>query len=717
MQNKQSSFKNLIELTQARAEKLSNKMLYTFVRDNLDEAGSMSFAELDQQARTLASHFQLKLQPGDRVLLLYPSGLEYIRAFFACIYANLIAVPAYAIQSPKDHSRLNAIVQDSQAKLVCTLSDQKEITESWINENGATNLSLMCTDTVTTSLEWQEPDISPNDVAFLQYTSGSTGIPKGVMVSHGNLLHNSEMIRRGFELHDESIGASWLPPYHDMGLIGGILQPLYSGIPVYLMSPMSFLKRPIRWLEVISKYRVTCTGGPNFAYDYCVKRIRESQLANLDLSCWDSATNGAEPILANTLNRFAELTKDCGFRASAFAPCYGMAETTLIVSSKKANTAPLFSHVLKTTLEAGSSLDQYLLTEQANTQLPGQLALVGSGEVLLEQCVIVDPKTHTQCHAGTVGEIWVASDSVALGYWQNAEATKEIFQAKIIGEDGCYLRTGDLGYLNGNQLIVTGRKKELIIINGRNLYPQDIEREIQLIDDRLVDGNGAVVSKTDEQSGTEQIIVIQEVQRKVTDNEELALLSNKIHSHLASEFQLNPFAIILINASSLPKTTSGKIQRRLALMQFERDELKALHDSRSNTNTTHTSSAVTVNTTTVAAPNLTDNEWLSRIRSLVASYLPEGTCLGVNQPLQTLGLDSKSAVAIAGELEEITGLELPATLVFDYPTVEALTGYIAGALSPTAPKTTASTNDVSSAPPESLSDEHLDALLHELMED
>lgn len=675
----QNDYQNLIELVQDRAHTLGDTILYTFIRDNLDEAGALSFADLHESSKALAALFLEVLDPGDRVLLLYPSGLEYIRAFFACLYAGMVAVPAYTIQSAKDHGRLNSIVQDSDAKIACTISDLKDVTEGWLEQQPNHKLRLICTDKInikSAPSSWQ-CNIKRDDIAFLQYTSGSTGSPKGVMVSHGNLLHNTSLIRQGFGVSEEHVGASWLPPYHDMGLIGGVLVPLFSGLPVYLMSPMSFLKRPIRWLELIGKYGVTCTGGPNFGYDYCVKRINAKQVESLNLSSWEIAFNGAEPIRAESLKRFSQHFAAADFSHSAFMPCYGLAEATLYVCGSKKGVGPEFITPSKTALAEGKGLSNFSFSSQFETAEDLQ-PLVSSGYLGVEQCVILDCQSGEPCRDGDVGEILISSASVAKGYWKNPTATERTFAVSLPNDPRRYMRTGDLGCLIDGQLVVTGRQKELIIINGRNLYPQDIEADIQQIDERLLVGQAAAVSVLHPHEGTEKLVYIQEVQRKNNEPEILQELAERIRLRLLDSFQLVAEAIVLIAASSLPKTTSGKIQRKLALAQFQNKQLKCLYDSREQNYLGLPLEVKPVPSHHGGNSRLEVMRWIERIQTVVANYLPEGATANIQRPFQELGLDSKSALAIVGELEEITAKTLPPTLIFTYPTIVDLAQFLAG---------------------------------------
>ena len=413
--------------------------------------------------------------------------------------------------------------------------------------------------------QWSMPDVHGDTLAFLQYTSGSTGTPKGVVLSHANLVHNSALIACSFEHTRAATGVFWLPSYHDMGLIGGILQPLYVGRPNVLMSPMSFLTRPYRWLAAISRFRGTTSGGPNFAYDLCVRKITPEQRKTLDLSSWRVAFNGAEPVRAETLDAFAEAFAPCGFHREAFYPCYGLAEATLIVAGGFVHKPP----VVNTFDAAGLARGEVL---EAEPDDEGVRALVGCGENLPDQqIVIVDPETLTPSPPGQIGEIWVQGPSVAQGYWRQPEATESTFRARLNCGAGVpparasetpapqapFLRTGDLGFLQDGELFVAGRLKDLIIVHGVNYYPQDIERTVQQSHPRLRSDCGGAF--TVERDGREQLVVVQEVERhKQSDFREVF---DAIRRDVAGEHELSLDAIVLIKAGSVPKTSSGKIQR------------------------------------------------------------------------------------------------------------------------------------------------------------
>ncbi|HWA99787.1 MAG TPA: fatty acyl-AMP ligase, partial [Pirellulales bacterium] len=468
---------NLVDLVRHRASATGSDVCFRFLVDGENEEESLTFRELDRRARQVASWLQSYKLGGERALLLYPAGLDFICAFFGCLYAGVVAVPAYPPRMNRKMDRIDTIATDAEAAVALTTQAVLDRVQPLLELTpDLKKVRWLATDQVPEKIEdnWSNPGITGDTLAFLQYTSGSTGTPKGVMLNHTNLVSNCALISHAFELTRSGMGVFWLPSYHDMGLVGGILQPLYMGRPNIIMSPMAFLQRPFRWLNAISRYRATCSGGPNFAYDLCVRKITPEQRSKLDLSTWTVAFNGAEPVRAETLDRFAEMFESCGFRRDAFYPCYGLAEATLLVSGGlKSEPAVVRSYDAKA-LENGEVVS---LTQSE----PGARRLVGAGQRLPnEQIAIVNPETRTLCPPNEVGEIWVKGPTVAQGYWRRRDETDYSFQARLADTgDGPYLRTGDLGFFQDSELFIAGRLKDLIIIRGLNHYPHDIELTVE----------------------------------------------------------------------------------------------------------------------------------------------------------------------------------------------------------------------------------------------
>lgn len=569
-----STLTTLVDLLQFRAQNQSNLTSYTFLLDGEAEVLDLTYEELDRQARAIAAQLQNMNAVGCRALLLYPPGLEFIAAFLGCLYASVVAVPAYPPRPNQNMSRLQAIVSDAQATLALTTASMLENIKSRFTENGEfSELQWLATDSISRELahDWLRPELLDSNLAFVQYTSGSTGTPKGVMVSHANMMHNFGLIKNSFGDTSDSRGVSWLPPYHDMGLIGGVLQPLYLGVPMVLMSPVAFMQKPLRWLKAISRFQATTSGGPNFAYDLCIRKITPEQRASLDLSSWEVAFTGAEPIRAETLTQFARTFADSGFRMSAFHPCYGMAETTLIVSGSRKLVAPTVRYVDEVALEQNKVVAAFDHEESTAR------AIVGCGGCLEQKIRIVNPESLTACPDNQIGEIWVSSPSVAGGYWNKPELTQQTFNAYLSDTgEGPFLRTGDLGFLLEGELFVTGRIKDVIIIRGQNHYPQDIEATVEKSHPALRSGCGAAF--TVEIKGEERLVIVQEVERSYLRKLNVNEVVGNIYQAIAAQHGLQTYATVLIKTGSIPKTSSGKIQRYACRSGFLKGTLNVIED-------------------------------------------------------------------------------------------------------------------------------------------
>jgi acyl-CoA synthetase (AMP-forming)/AMP-acid ligase II len=556
----------LVDLLRQHAQKQPGQYAFTFLEDGEAAETRMSYGELDQHARAIAAALQQLAPAGARALLLYPPGLEFIAAFFGCLYAGVVAVPAY----PPDPARLDrtlprlrALAEDAGPLVALTTAPILGLIEALGSQSaGFPALRWLATDTLAdaSAADWQATSIADDALAFLQYTSGSTAAPKGVMVSHANLLHNQRLIRAGFAHDAQTVVVGWLPLYHDMGLIGNVLQPLYLGVPCVLMSPFAFLQRPLRWLQAMTRYQATTSGGPNFAYDLCVRKIAVEQRAALDLRSWRVAYNGAEPVRSESLQRFVAAFAPCGFRAEAFYPCYGLAEATLFVTGGQASAPPVVLSVHAPALARDNVV-------AAADDGPDARALVGAGHAWLDQQVlIVDPASGMHCPPDRVGEIWVAGPSVAGGYWQRPDETAQTFHATLAGSGaGPFLRTGDLGFMRDDALFVAGRLKDLIIIRGRNLYPQDIELTVERSHPALRPGCGAAFAI--ELDGEERLVVVQEVERQARDVN-IAQVAGAIRRAVVGQHAVQVYVVVLLPSGSIPKTSSGKIQRHACRAAF-----------------------------------------------------------------------------------------------------------------------------------------------------
>lgn len=572
LQEPLNKFSTLVELLRYRASSQPERIAYIFLRDGEIEEARLTYGELDQKARAIAAHLQSLEAKGERGLLLYPPGLDFISAFFGCLYAGVVAIPAYPPRRNQNLLRLQAIIADSQARFTFTNAALfPSLENQWAKDPELGAMQWIVTDEIDHHLreDWLEPTLEKNSLAFLQYTSGSTGTPKGVMVSHDNLLINSADLDGGWGHDQDSVMVTWLPTFHDMGLIYGVIQPLYKGFLCYMMSPASFMERPLRWLQALSDKQATHSAAPNFAYDLCVRKIPPEKRATLDLSHWCMALNGAEPVRAEVLKKFAEAFQVSGFKATALCPGYGLAEATLKVTAVSYDSPPYFYPVQANALEKNKIVGATETDTNVQT-------LVGCGWTTIDtQIVIVNPETLKPCSPEIVGEIWVSGSTIAQGYWGKPQETQETFQAYLADTGaGPFLRTGDLGFIKDGELFVTGRLKEIILIRGRNNYPQDIELTVQNSHPALRPSCGAAF--TVENKGEEKLVVVQEVERTWLRKVDIDEVKRAIRKAVVQEYDLQVYAIALIRTGSLPKTSSGKIQRRSCRAKFLEGSLEIL---------------------------------------------------------------------------------------------------------------------------------------------
>ncbi len=667
---------NLVDLLRHRAAHQGFDRAFIYLVDGENEELPLTYRELDRQARAIAAWLQSLNLEGQRALLLYPAGLEFIAAFFGCLYAGVVAVPAYPPRRNRSLSRIQAIADDAEAKVALTTQDVMDRVQNVLDETpDLKKLHWAATDKLATGLEqtWRMPDVHGDTLSFLQYTSGSTGTPKGVMLTHANLMHNSASIAYAFEHTRSGRGVFWLPSYHDMGLIGGILQPMYIGQPNVLMSPMAFLQSPIRWLKAISKYRANISGGPNFAYDLAVRKVTDEQRDDLDLSCWNLAFNGAEPVRAETIDAFVKAFEPCGFKREAFYPCYGMAESTLIVSGGFKAAAPVIRSFDGVALEKNQVID--LLPDEDGARM-----LVGCGGNLLDQqLLVVDPDKLTRCAADQVGEIWISGPSVARGYWKRPDVTELIFNAHLKDtREGPFLRTGDLGFLQDGELFVTGRLKDLIIIRGRNHYPQDIELTVERSHPQVRQGAGAAFSA--EIDGQQRLVIVNEVERGRQRDE--AEIFEAIRRDAAVEHEVAIDAVVLIKAGSIPKTSSGKIQRHACRDGFVNGTLDVVGQWRSwkpslakpavpgadlelsPTLIRARAKAAESNGAAIASTEIKNPKTIETVFEHVRAIAKErATDLTLDTSIVMLGLDSLERMEIVASLEEAYGARFPEDVI------------------------------------------------------
>lgn len=650
----------LVELLRVRAESSPDRVVYRFLPGDAKPEQRTTYAELDRRARNIASRIRERAGRRERALLLVPPGLDYVAAYFACLYAGVIAVPAYPPNPRRPDPRIPGIVDDCQPVVALTTTTLLSRLDQWRGDNQRLNaLHWIAVDDVSDSgSEWRDQGIRGGDVAMLQYTSGSTAAPKGVVLTHRNLLHNLSLIRSAYSVEHraDDVGVFWLPPFHDMGLIGGILQPCYLGRGAVLMPSAAFLQRPLSWLEAMSRYRATTSAAPNFAFDLCVERIKPAEMRGLDLSAWHTVFDGAEPIRADTIERFARAFADAGFRRDAFFPCYGLAEGTLFVSGGPWGHGPYTLDVSRAALEQ---------KRVAPATAGDRLRLVSSGTPASgERVRIVDPATGVACPERRVGEIWVSGDSVAAGYWSRPEESGTTFEATIVGEgEERYLRTGDLGFIDDGQLFVTGRLKDLIILSGRNYYPQDLELAAERSHPSLRPGHAAAFAVMDETGSRERLVMALEVTRHHRENDNEDAFS-AIRRALAEREGILPDVVLLVRQNGIPRTSSGKVQRRATRTMLLDGSLDVI--ARSDE---------TIDDLSLSFGELPDTSapveaWLRR---WVADELQiDVRSVDATASVREYGLDSVAAVRLVTELEQVLGHRVDVSLVWREPSIRSL---------------------------------------------
>jgi acyl-CoA synthetase (AMP-forming)/AMP-acid ligase II len=517
---------SLTDVLDDRARRQPADPAYTGLSSGTTETGNLSFAQLHHAAYALAEVLKDRVAPGDRVLLVFATGLECVVAFFACLVCGAVAVPIMPPRRKSGSDSHAAIMADCEPTLALTIPGMEA------PYPGLPQLAVDLRHLATLPVTGTRARARPGDIAFIQYTSGSTSTPKGVVVSHGNLLANLEAIRITFGANRDTTHVTWLPLHHDMGLIMSVLECAYVGARCVLMPPSGFMYRPLEWLRAIHHYRATISAAPNFAYDLCVDRLRPGSIENLDLRSWRVAINAAEPVRAETMSRFAAAFAPYGFDGRAFRPAYGLAEATVFISSTQTD------------------------------QKPDDRERVSCGlTVPCHEAVIVDPLAHRRLPAGEIGEVWLRGPSIAQGYWRRPEETAATFQADIDGSR--WLRTGDLGCLDEDgRLYIAGRLKDVIIVRGCNHYPQDIERTVALSHPALRRDYCAAFTVPNDR-GEEQLVIVQELARGLVDHETIRHAKAAIRAAVVDGHDLTVFAISLIRTGTLPKTTSGKVQRSL----------------------------------------------------------------------------------------------------------------------------------------------------------
>ena len=648
-----------------RTASTPDHVVFRFLSDGVNENESFTYRQIETRSKALGASMQKVGKKGDRVLLLFQPGLSYVASLFACFYTGFVAVPAYPPQRNRGIERINTIIADSEAH-ICIVSQHvydniqsQKLTKK--NNDLLDQLQWIVYEDVADnkSKEFNNTFISPDDVVLLQYTSGSTGNPKGVIITQLNLLYNSEYIRQSFELDRSTVGVHWLPVFHDMGLIGGILQVAYIGGVNIGMPPMAFLKKPLNWLKAIEKYGGTTSGGPDFGYDYCIRKTNEEERRNLDLSTIKVLYCGAEPIRKSTYNEFAHKFAISKFKEEQFYSCYGLAESTLIVTGGLHYDKPKY---LKVDIDALSGNKIVILN---NGQLGG-IDLVGCGRTWMDTNVeIVDPVTMKKAEKNKVGELWISGPTVAAGYWNKPEETKLIFGAMFADTgEGPFLRTGDLGFLHEGELYITGRLKDLIIIRGVNHYPNDIEFTIQNSIPELRRNMGAVFPVT--KAGIESLVIVQELERSAIRNTDFDKLIENIRQVVAEEHELDIYSIVLIKTGSIPITSSGKIQHRQTKYKFLIDDLSVVAQWTKEEINDYDALANETNDLSEEAIK----EWL--ISWIMRNQNFRREDIEVDKNIMSYGIDSLTAVTLETEISKQFGFQWHVSSFMLNPTINKI---------------------------------------------
>lgn len=641
------------EILRTNAENLPNKPAYIFLTDGENSEDIITFSELYSSALQIAG--QLNEAVGERVLMLFSPGLDFIKALYGCFLAGAIAVPAYPPRKNRSLERIKTLVVDSGAKFVISTPDIYDFSERAFAD--LTELK---------SMKWILPNetpltdniplkaINPDDIALLQYTSGSTGNPKGVMVSHKNIVCNLEFIRQSFNLTPESVSVSWLPAFHDMGLIDAVIGAVYNGYTSVLMAPVSFIQKPSRWLKAITKYKGTHGGAPNFAFDLCVDGVTDEEKSGIDLSSMDTMYCGAEPIRKETFDRFLTTYSPYGITKELIYPCYGMAETTLIISGPSSGRGPVYLNISASDLEKNNIIVQ-------KDGIPGSRYMVGVGYPWIDTIVkIVDPDKLEELPENKVGEIWVSGSIVTQGYWKNKKVTDETFHADLKGGDRQYMRTGDLGFFNNGELYITGRLKDVIILHGVNHYPQDIELVAEQSHEALMPNASAAFSVMVD--GIEKLVIVAEVKRSFLRNLDVEGIADAIRQTVSDEFELEVYAVQLLRTASILKTSSGKIQRKACRQGFLDKCLEVVGESLRDSGVQKDSQSET-DATSIQA-------WLMAWIHLKLGVPLERIDTGKN--ISAYGLNSLRAVQLQQDFLQKYSVNIPPYVFFDKMTVKDL---------------------------------------------
>lgn len=649
-------------IVRRRARETPDQLALRFTHEGTAGETQYTAYDLDRRARGVAAALLDVAAPGDRALLLYEHARDFIAGFLGCLYAGVVAVPLYAPRRNRSLHRVGLVAANARATLALTTRNAiAKLDAELLRTAGVEHLYWLATDTLDDSLAdgWPGPVSRAEDVAFLQYTSGSTGEPKGVMITHANLLHNSAAISEKFGHTENSRGVMWLPFYHDMGLIGGLLQPLFAGMSTTILPATSVVQRPLLWLRAISEFRANTSGGPNFIFDLCVEKIRDDECTGLDLSSWDLAVNGAEPIRPDTLDRFAARFGPYGFRREAFYPTYGMAETTLILTGGPKLRVPVVREFSTAELQS------------ADDARPARLVSCGS-VIPGHELRIVDSGTGLDCPPRTVGEIWTRGPSAARGYWQNPEATAATFAGAIADDSTGWLRTGDLGIIDEGELFIAGRLKDLIIIRGKNHFPQDLEATAAASHPALQSGSAVAFSSTVD--GNERLVLVLELRREFRQQVPAAEVVTAIRGAILTEHQLEVATVVLLRPLGLPKTSSGKVQRRLCRAMFLDHSLDVIHQD-TQMNQVHSVNIKSLNQAALRLLRDADRPRIiaAHLKHTIAEMLgSDPSLLDSDHSLKDLGLDSMSLMQLKLHIDNLIGADFDLDRFLTLPTIGQL---------------------------------------------
>ena len=649
----------ICDILKFRAEKTPDKVAFIFLKDGETEEEKITYKQLYGQAWKISHSIRNRgISQGERALLLFPPGLEFVKTLFGCFYAGIYAVPAYPPRKNRSFSRIISIVNDCDPKLCITISDIRESFEkNFLDVAELRSLLWISVDRESSVSDDFTYMIKPEDMAFLQYTSGSTASPKGVMVSHSNLMRNLEFLHQCYELTPDTKSVHWLPVFHDMGLIFGVIEAIYAGYTGILMPPVSFIQKPVRWLWAISRYGAALGGAPNFAYDLCATKTTDEDCQGLDLTALRTLYNGAETVRKETLERFSERFKPYGFLPENFHPTYGMAEATLILAGGRVSEKPFYLYVDKDALEK----HRIVIRDESD---PGASCQVSVGRPWIDtKMLIVDPESLHRCRKDEIGEIWVSGSIVARGYWNKPGDTAETFQAFTKDtREGPFLRTGDLGFFYESELFVTGRLKDLIILRGRNYYPQDIEYLAEKSHPALRPTASAAFSV--DLDGEERLVIVAEVERTAIRGLDIEAVCDAIRQQVAEELEQEVYAIQLLRTASILKTSSGKIQRRACKAAFLSSVLEVVGES------------ILENKSLAFEPAAASSDAVS-IQAWLMAWINGQLKIPIenidpNKPVTVYGLNSMKAVQLQSAFLQRYGINFPPYLFFEKITIREL---------------------------------------------